>query len=123
MLTHTTPPAWRKGYTLHRRRTRLDSLGETQVFYDMEHPDLTVLDGTENAVCWQDIRVWRNGNPVSSGDFITLNGELPLTVLQGALFSPLTLSVFDRLVIDGEVYELRKIQRWSDYRWLQLQRV
>ncbi|MCD7838444.1 MAG: hypothetical protein LUG65_05995, partial [Clostridiales bacterium] len=123
MLTRQTPPGWRKGYALHRRRTRTDGYGETAAYYDMDTPDLEVADGADNCICWQDVRTWQTGGELNSGSSIQESGESARGVLQGVVFGALEVEPFDRFVIDGKVYELRTVQRWLGYRLLQLQRM
>lgn len=50
-------------------------------------------------------------------------GERCGGVLEGVLYGDLELDVFDRLVVDGVVYELRAVQGWPGHRKLQLQRL
>lgn len=123
MLKHCTPVKWRKGYTLHRRRQRVDRYGEKQNWYDMEHPDAVIEDGDEDGVCWQDVRTWQTSGTLSSGGRVAQQGEEYRGVLQGALFGTLEVELFDRFVIDGRTYELRKIQSWPGHRLLSLQSV
>ena len=123
MLSRATPAEWRKGYALHRRRQETDGYGELVNRYDMEHPDLVVEDGGENAVCWQDVRTWQTGGQLSTGNMVKPAGESWQDVLQGALFGGLEVAPFDRFVVDGGIYELRKVQRWPGHRLLLLQRL
>ncbi|MCD8052023.1 MAG: hypothetical protein LUE89_10150 [Clostridiales bacterium] len=123
MLTRQTPTDWRRGYALHRRRTRLDSYGETVRYYDMENPDLEVADGEADGICWQEARAWQTGGKLSGGSAVEPQGETADNVVQGAYFGALELYPFDRFVIDGQVYELRTVQQWLGYRLLQLQRL
>lgn len=120
MLKKVSPLRWRQGYRVHRRKKRLDSLGEVQVWYDMEHPDVVVEDGSENGVCWQEIGSWQQDGRIVSGAKQERHGEREQWTVQGALYGPLELEPFDRLVIRGKVYELRRIQQWPSYRMLQL---
>lgn len=123
MLTRQTPLDWRRGYALHRRRTKTDGYGETVSYYDMDTPDLVVADGAEEGICWQDVRTWQSGGEMTSGSSVQESGETPLGVLQGVCFTALEAEPFDRFVIDGKVYELRAVQQWLGYRLLQLQRM
>lgn len=120
MLTKCTPIPWRQGYALHRRRKRLDSLGETQVWYDMEHPDVVVEAGSENGVCWQEVEGWQQGGQISGGGRVERQGERGQWSMQGALFGSLEVELFDRVVIREQVYEIRRIQQWLGYRLLKL---
>ena len=123
MLTRTTPLAWRGGFTLHRRRQTADSYGDPVPVYDMEHPDFTAQDGTEAGICWQHVRTWQSSGALRSGAQVEEYGERCGGVLEGVLYGDLELDVFDRLVVDGVVYELRAVQGWPGHRKLQLQRL
>lgn len=123
MLTRTTPRAWRQGFALHRRKQTIDCYGDPVDGYDMEHPDVTVPDGSKDGICWQSVRTWQSSGSLTSGAQREVYGERHNDVLEGVLYGDLTLSVFDRLVIHGAGYELRGIQRWPGYRKLQLQRL
>lgn len=123
MLSRKTPVEWRKGYALHRRRLEEDCYGEQVSRYDMENPDLVVRDGEENAVCWQDLKTWQTGGQLSTGSMVKESGESVRGVLQGVLYGPLEVAPYDRFLIEGELYELRKIQKWPGHRLLQLQRI
>lgn len=123
MLSRRTPAEWRKGYTLHRRRQETDSYGERVNRYDMDNPDLIVLDGEDNAICWQDVKTWQTAGQLNTGNMVTESGESVRGVLQGALFGPLEVNPYDRFVVDGELYEVRKIQKWPGHRLLQAQRI
>lgn len=119
-MKKVTPVKWRQGYALHRRRARLDGLGEVQTWYDMDTPDAVVRDGEENGICWQEVGSWQEDGRIVSGGRQEKLGERMQVTVQGALFGDLQVEVFDRFVIGGEVYELRRIQRWPSYRMLQL---
>lgn len=120
MLTRSTPVPWRQEYALHRRRKRLDALGEVQVWYDMEHPDAVVEAGSENGVCWQEIQSWQEDGRISSGGRLERQGERGQWAMQGALFGPLEVALFDRVVIRERIYEIRRIQQWPGHRMIQL---
>lgn len=121
MLRHITPVNWRQTYTLHRRKIKTDRYGEQAVWYDMENPDEVIPWDSENGVCWQAVKTWQTAGQLSSGGKALEQGELEQGVLQGALFGPLEVALFDRFTISGNIYELRKIQRWPGHRLLQLQ--
>lgn len=123
MLTRTTPLAWRKGFTLHRRTQTTDCYGDPVDGYDMDHPDFTAQDGTQDGICWQRAQTWQSSGTLSSGAKVAEYGEHTNEILEGVLYGDLALAAFDRLVIDGVVYELRGVQNWPSYRKLQLQRV
>lgn len=124
MMTQTTPALWRQGYTLHRRRSGTDSLGDETAYYDMELPDLTVADGAEEGICFQPRRSWiSSGTLDSAGATVAEYGQRSNGVLEGVLYAGVELAPFDRLVIGGELYELRTVQHWPRHRYLLLQRV
>lgn len=123
MLTRETPLSWRRGFTLHRRRLTTDKLGNPVASYDMKHPDYTAQTGTKEGISWQSVRSWQSSGRLTSGFAPGEQGEQAAGVLEGCLFSDLEVSVFDRLVLDGAVYEIRAIQRWLSYRKLLAQRV
>ena len=89
----------------------------------MEHPDVTVVDGDEDGICWQSVRTWQSGGNLSSGGRVDAGGERIGGILEGVVYGSLEAAVFDRLVIDGAVYELRAIQSWPCHRVFQLQRL
>lgn len=123
MLTRKTPPEWRQGFSLCRRRLEMDSMGDPAAVYDMEHPDLIVEDGAEEAICWQNDQSWKSSGRLTNGCTQQEMGELPSGVVEGCVFSDLELTAFDRLVIRGELYEIRNIQHWPGHRMVQLQRI
>lgn len=121
MLSRETPRAWRSGYALHRRKLRTDQYGEQEAYFDMDTPDMTAEDGSAAGVCWQEPRTWQSGGQMSGGLRQDEQGETEQIALQGALFGSVELSVGDRLVVRGAVYELRHVQQWPGHRMLQLQ--
>lgn len=120
MLKKVTPVKWRQGYAVHRRKKRLDSLGEVQVWYDMDTPDEMIADGDENGVCWQEVGSWREDSVMTSGSRIGRHGEGERSAIQGVLYGSLEVMPFDRFVIRGKVYELRRVQEWQNHRMLTL---
>ena len=123
MLRRTCPAAWRRGFSLYRRRLEENEWGEPVASYDMEHPDFTVADGAEGAVCWQPVQSWQTSGRLTSGEHPAEPGEQPSGVLQGCLFSPLEVSAFDLVRVGEELYEIRSIQHWPGHRKLLAQRV
>lgn len=123
MLTRETPLSWRRGFSLYRRRLTSDKLGNPVASYDMEHPDYSAGDGTEEGISWQSVRSWQSSGRLTSGEQPGEQGERAAGVLEGCLFSPLVLSTFDRIRLDGALYEIRAIQRWASYRKLLAQRI
>lgn len=123
MLRRETPLAWRRGFTLHRRRTGRDAYGDPTAVYDMERPDYTAGDGTPEGICWQSARSWQSGGTLSGGARAESDGERVRGVLQGVVFGDLEAVEFDRFVIDGVTYELRGLERWPGHRLLLLQRL
>lgn len=123
MLSRKTPVSWRQGFALHRRRAESDRYGDSVARYDMEHPDVIVTDGAPEGICWQSVRTWQSGGNLSSGGRVEPEGERVGGILEGVVYGGLEANVFDRLVINGAVYELRAIQRWPCHRVFQLQRL
>jgi hypothetical protein len=123
MLNRKNPREWCMGYALHRRRLVKDRYGEQISQYDMSCPDVIVEAGSENAVCWQNVKQWQTGGQLSTGDSLKEAGETNKCVLQGALFSDLEVSEYDRIVVDDGVYEVRKIQKWPNHRFVQIERI
>lgn len=123
MLKYGTPVKWQQSYALHRRKRKTDHYGEQVAWYDMEQPDEIIPTDNENSVCWQEVKTWQTGSQLSSGGKALEQGELERGVLQGALFGPLEVALFDRFVVNGSIYELRNIQHWPGHRMLQLQHV
>lgn len=113
----------RSGYSVHRRRLVPDAYGEQAAVFDMEHPDVVVQALSADAVCWQSTGQSRARERFRGGAVQAEQGERSQEILQGALFSDLELALWDRLVIDGAVYELREIQQWPSYRMLFVQSV
>jgi hypothetical protein len=111
------------GYALHRRKWTMDEYGEREPVYDMETPDFVAQPGGEDAVCWQNAGYSSNRGTLSSGAKQEQQGERVREILQGALFSQLEVAEYDRLVIQGKVYELREIQHWPSHRMLYAERV
>lgn len=124
MLTGRTPAAWRRGYTLHRRRVKTDGYGDPAAYYDMEHPDFTAEDGGPAGICWQSVRAWQSSGALRAGAEVRPYGERSGGVLQGVLYGETPEAAeFDRFVIGGVTYELRGVERWPGHRLLLLQRV
>ncbi len=124
MLTRRTPLPWRKGFTLHRRVLTEDSLGDPVAAYDMENPDFTARDGSEEGICWQPGYVWGSlGRLGSQGAGQEEYGQRDNSVISGVLWSGLELAAFDRLVVEDTVYEIRAVQQWPDFRRVLAQRV
>lgn len=113
----------RRGWQLHRRRVSTDALGEQVSVFDMAHPDVTAAADGPHAVCWQVSGQGRTRGQLSSGAVQAEQGERYREVLQGALFSDLSVNVRDRVVVDGHTYELREVQIWPSYRMLYAQRL
>lgn len=123
MLTRETPLSWRRGFALYRRRLSADSWGNPIAVYRMDAPDFTAADGSADGICWQNVRAWQSSGRLTSGASSGEAGEQYADVLEGYLFSPLALSAFDRILLDGALYEIRAIQHWPDYRKLLAQRL
>lgn len=123
MLTRETPLAWRRGFSLYRRRLETDRLGNPVAVYDLEHPDFVAQDGTREGISWQLVRSWQSSGRLTSGYTLGEQGEQASGVLEGCLFTELAVSVFDRMELDGALYEIRAVQRWPSYRKLLAQRI
>ncbi len=57
-------------------------------------------------------RTWQSGGDLVSGGRVDAGGERVGGILEGVVYGSLEAAVFDRLVINGVVYELRAIQLW-----------
>lgn len=123
MLRRGGVQSFRRGYQLCRRRLRRDQYGELESVFDLEHPDLVVEPGSPHAVSWQRVSQNHQRGSLHAGAVQAEQGERIREILQGALFSDLELTLWDRLVIDGRVYELRDVERWPSYRMLYVQSV
>lgn len=121
MKWRDTPLAWRRGFGLYRRTTGTDSLGNETAVYSQQGPDLVVE--AENGLAFQNPRSWNSGGRVGAAVEVAENGEVPNGILECCLRSDLEISAFDRLEIDGELWEVRSIQHWPNHRRLVLQRV
>lgn len=120
MTLRDTPKGWRRGFSLYRRATGQDSLGNETALYG-ETPDLVVE--AEDGLAFQNPRSWNSGGKVGAAVEVTENGEVPSGILECCLRSDLEIAAFDRLDIGGELWEVRSIQHWPSHRRLVLQRV
>ena len=120
MTLRDTPKSWRRGFSLYRRATGQDSLGNETALYG-ETPDLVVE--AEDSLAFQNPRSWNSGGKVGAAVEVTENGEVPSGILECCLRSDLEIAAFDRLDIGGELWEVRSIQHWPSHRRLVLQRV
>ena len=50
-------------------------------------------------------------------------GETAGGVLEGYVFDALEVAEFDRLAVDGALYEVRRVLNWPSHRQLMIQRV
>jgi hypothetical protein len=117
-----TPKDWRRGFQLCRRRKGTDSLGNATAEYDMEHPD--EVYSAEEGIDIQPPRSWNSSSRLDSvGAHLADWGETAGGVLEGYVMDALEVNAFDRLVIDGAVYEVRSVQRWPGHRQVLMQRV
>lgn len=122
MSLKETPALWRQGFKLYRRRTGEDSLGNETAFYDMTTPDETVQAGA--GISFQAPRGWNStGNVGKSGCRVEENGEVAGGVLEGCLKGDLVVNPFDRLEVEGQLWEVRAVHRWPGHRQLLMQRV
>ena len=120
MILRDTPKGWRRGFSLYRRATGQDSLGNETALYG-ETPDLVVE--AEDGLAFQNPRSWNSGGKVGAAVEVTENGEVPSGILECCLRSELEIAPFDRLETAGELWEVRSIQHWPSHRRLVLQRV
>lgn len=120
MKLRDTPSSWRRGFSLYRRTAGLDGLGNETALYGQE-PDLVVE--APDGLAFQNPRSWNSGGKVGAGMKTEENGEVPNGILECCLRGDLEISAFDRLEIDGELWEVRSIQHWPSHRRLVLQRV
>lgn len=123
MLRGQTPRAWRQGFRLFHRRARTDAYGESVPYYDMEQPDLTVEDGSEEGLCFQSVRAWQSAGRVSSGVDLQENGEQIGGSAQAVLYGPMEVQMFDHILIGDGCFEVRGIQQWMSYRLLLMDRI
>lgn len=121
MRLRDTPRDWRRGFALYRRTTGTDSLGNETAVYSRQGPDLVVE--AQDGLAFQSPRSWNSGGKVGTAVTVEDNGEVPNGILECCLRSDLEISPFDRLEIDGELWEVRSIQHWPSHRKLILQRV
>ncbi|MCC8064163.1 MAG: hypothetical protein LIO70_03630 [Clostridiales bacterium] len=111
----TTPTAWRKGWTLHRAVTGVDSYGDPVRTWDMDTPDYTGAEGESSGVCWQIM-----SREAAVAEF----GEAVAGAAQFDLFDDaVALSAFDRCVFAGRVWEVRGVAERSWYRHITLTEV
>ncbi|MBR1780544.1 MAG: hypothetical protein IJ751_03975 [Oscillospiraceae bacterium] len=118
MTLSPTPARWTRPFALYRRRTGLDSLGNETARYDMSAPDAT------GEMDFQQPKSWNTAGRVGSGGAqVDETGERSGGILEGYLRSALAVAAFDRLQLDGALYEVRAIHIWPSHRKLMLQRV
>ena len=122
MLSRETPLAWRRGFSLYRRRLEPDAYGEEKSVYP-PIPDFTAADGTEEGICFQYVQAWQSSGRLTSGWRPGEQGETPSGVLEGRLFSDLEIAPFDRLEVNGGLYEVRAVQQWPGHRKLLAQQI
>ncbi len=122
MTVRDTPTAWRQGFSLYRRRQGTDSLGNETAWYDMDAPDAVI--SAEEGLDFQYPRAWNtSGHVGTAGASVAEMGETSGGVLEGYLKGELELAAFDRLEVDGALWEVRAIRRWPEHRELLLQRI
>lgn len=121
MTLRDTPTAWRRGFKLYRRRTGTDSLGNETAYYDAV-PDLEVADS--DGIDFQSPQSWNpSGNVGKTGHRVDFAGEAVGGVLEGYLRAQPVIDPYDRLEINGSMWEVRSTRRWPGHRQLLLQRV
>lgn len=84
---------------------------------------MEVVDGPEEGICWQSARTWNSSGILSSGGRVEPCGERIGGILEGVVYGMMEAAEFDRMVVQGAVYELRGIQHWPGHRVFQLQRI
>ena len=118
MTLRETPAAWKRAFSLYRRRRGHDSLGSEIAFYDMTAPDAV------GSMDFQRPKNWNTSGRVGpAGAQLDDDGERTGGVLEGYLREALAVSAFDRLTVDGVLYEVRSIHVWPCHTKLLLQRV
>ena len=121
MTLKDTPTPWRRGFRLYRRRKGTDSLGNETSYYP-EEPDLEVADA--DGIDFQSPQSWNSAGKVgSTGHRVEQTGEVVGGVLEGYLRAQPVINPYDRLELEGEVWEVRATRRWPGHRQLLLQRV
>lgn len=122
MSLKETPAAWRQGFKLYRRRAGTDSLGNETALYDMTAPDAEAE--AAEGICVQYPRGWNSSGSVGkTGSRVEERGEVPGGVLEGWVKGELVIAPFDRLEVDGGLWEVRAVHRWPGHRQLLMQRV
>lgn len=123
MRLRETPAAWRRGFRLFRRRTGRDSLGNETACYDMDAPDAEFECG--DGLDFQSPKGWNSAGRIgSAGAGVEESGEISGGgVLEGYLRPGIEAAPFDRLEVDGALYEVRSIHRWPGHQKLLLQRL
>lgn len=121
MTLRETPARWRRGFQLYRRRTGTDSLGNEAAGYDMETPDYEAT--AEQGMDFQRPKSWNTAGSVTSGARVEAWGEVTGGILEGYLRGALEVAEFDRLKVEGELYEVKSLHRWPGHCKLVLQRV
>lgn len=122
MTLKETPAVWRRGFKLYRRRKGNDSLGNVTAVYDMANPDVEV--SVEEGITFQYPRGWNTAGSVGSrGCRVEEQGEIAGGVLEGWVKSSIVISRFDRLEVDGELWEVRAVYCWPGHRQMLMQKV
>ena len=108
------PAAWGIAWSLYRRRSGTDSLGDPTAYYDAA-PDYTAAAGSTGAVAWQ---------VQSSGSDVTQSGEQISAGAEGVVYDDtLTLDPFDRVCFLGSIWEITGIEPWGHHRKVKVVRV
>jgi hypothetical protein len=121
MLRRQTPQRWRQGYRLYHRRETTNAYGDTVVYYDMSNPDLVVE--AEQGLSFQQVRTWLSNGRASGGASLGESGEEFSGSMQAVVYGPLEVTLYDRIQVGEECYEVKNIQRWNSYRLLILDRL
>jgi hypothetical protein len=121
MNARSTPAGWRQGFSLYRHRTGSDALGSERAYYDMDTPDL--VRSAAQGMDLQPQKGWNSAGRISSGAEVTCAGEFPGGLLEAYWREEAEIAPFDRLALDGQLWEVRSVHRWPHHKMLMLQRL
>ena len=82
MVLRETPPVWRQGFDLYRRRTERDTLGRETAHYAQE-PDVRVE--AADGLAFQHPRSWNSGGNVGAGEEVRAWGSGGSTLRRTAM--------------------------------------
>jgi hypothetical protein len=82
---------------------------------------------TEQGLSFQQVRTWlsngRASGRASGGASLGESGEEFSGSMQAVVYGPLEVTLYDRIQVGEECYEVKNIQRWNSYRLLILDRL